>query len=149
MHLTEMLRRRILYNDEFALGYTVIHLLDVLSVRRKTMPYEALLASLDRLTTEGYVITRCSDFAIRRLLRLIATYKCYHNIQHGNKTMYFYMKCLGKNIYGNEIASSKLWLATFLLQQGDYCRSLQTVNDVLYHHMHNIIVNLSKEVMIV
>ena len=45
--------------------------------------------------------------------------------------MYFYMKCLGKNIYGTDIASSKLWLAAFLLQQGDYCRSLQVVNYVL------------------
>ena len=41
------------------------------------------------------------------------------------------MTLLSRNVYRTDIASSKLWLATFLLQQGDYCRSLQNVNDVL------------------
>ena len=41
------------------------------------------------------------------------------------------MTLLSRNVYGTDIATSKLWLATFLLQQGDYCRSLQNVNDVL------------------
>ena len=131
MRLTEMLRRRILYNDEFALGNTVIKIVDVFSPKGEVLPYEALLATMDRLTTEGYVTTCISDFAIRRLSTLISTYKCYHNFQQGNKSMYFYMECLGKNIYGTDMASSKLWLAAFLLHQGDYCRSLQTVNDVL------------------
>ena len=129
--LTEILRSRLLYNDEFAFGYTAINILDVLYRKGESIPYEALLASLDRLTTEGQVISLCSNFTIRRLSTLISTYKCYHNIQQGNKSVYFNMKCLGKNIYGTDIASSKLWLAAFLLQQGDYCRSLQTINDVL------------------
>ena len=41
------------------------------------------------------------------------------------------MTLLSRNVYGTDIATSKLWLATFLLQQGDYCRTLQNVNDVL------------------
>ena len=41
------------------------------------------------------------------------------------------MTLLSRNVYGTDIASCKLWLATFLLQHGDYCRSLQNVNYVL------------------
>ena len=41
------------------------------------------------------------------------------------------MTLLIRNVYGTYIATGKLWLATFLFQQGDYCKSLQNVNDVL------------------
>ena len=34
-------------------------------------------------------------------------------------------------MYGTDIASCKLWMATFLLQQGDYYSSLQTINDIM------------------
>ena len=45
--------------------------------------------------------------------------------------MYHFIKKLDKNCFGTDIASSKLWLASFLLKLGDNCRSLQKVNDVL------------------
>ena len=38
---------------------------------------------------------------------------------------------MSRKVYGTDIATSKLWLATFLLQQRDYYKSLQNVNDVL------------------
>ena len=44
--------------------------------------------------------------------------------------MYYYMNMLDKNVHGTDIASSRLWLATFLLHQGDHRRSLQTMNDI-------------------
>ena len=48
-----------------------------------------------------------------------------------NKSIYKHLKLLETNVFGFDIATSKLWFATFLLQQGDYCRSLQKINDVL------------------
>ena len=41
------------------------------------------------------------------------------------------MKSLNKKVYDTDIASSKLWLGTFLLLKGDYEGSLQNVNNVL------------------
>ena len=48
----------------------------------------------------------------------------------GNKSMYYYMNMLDKNVHGTDIASSRLWLATFLFLQGDHRRLLQTINDI-------------------
>ena len=128
--LTEIRRRSVLYNDEFAMGFITLKLLDIV-YSIYSIPYEALLAALDRLTTEGLVTSCCSDFVIRHLCTLISTYNCYNCIQQGNKSVYFYIKCLERNIYGTDIASCKLWMATFLLQQRDYCGSLRTINEML------------------
>ena len=130
--LTEMRRRSVLYNDEKAMGFITKNLVDILHPQQHSIPYEAFLVALVRLTNEGHVSQFYSDFVIRYFCRLISTYRCYHCIRQGNKSVYFYMKVLEKNFYGTDIASSKLWLTTFLLQKGDYCRSLQTINDVFY-----------------
>ena len=129
--LTEIRTRSTLYNDEFLMRLTTNKLRVVLSSKQDSIPYEALLAALARLIHEGHVTTFCSDFVIRQLCSLISTYRCYHCFQDGNKSVYLYMKCLDKNIYGTDIASSKLWMATFLLQQRDYCKSLHKINDIL------------------
>ena len=129
--LTEICRRNVLHNDEFAMGLTTVDLLNILPIKQDSIPYETLLASLVRLANQGHLTTFLSDFVIRRLCSLILNYRCYICINERNRSVYFYMKCLDKNIYGTNLASSKLWLATFLLQQGDYYRSLQTIDDVL------------------
>ena len=49
----------------------------------------------------------------------------------GNKSLYNHIKTLDKNVYGTDIASSKLWLATFLVKQRDYCGALQKINNAL------------------
>ena len=129
--LTEIRRRSILYDDEFAMGFNAEDLLDIIYSKQELITYEALLVALVRLTYERQVTTYFSDFVIRHFCSLITTYKCYNCIQEGNKSVYFYMKCLDKNVYGTDIASCKLRTATFLLQQKDYFRSLHTVNDIL------------------
>ena len=129
--LPETRRRSELYNDEFMLDFTTAKLPDILKRDPDSFPYEGFLAALDRLTSEGHVTTFFSDVVIRRLCSIISTYKCYHCIQQGNKSVYYYMKSLDKNVYGTDIASCKLWMATFLLQQREFCSSLQTINDTL------------------
>ena len=129
--LPEIRRRSELYNDEFTMDFTTTELPDIFQKEPDSFPYELFLAALDRLTSEGHVTTFLSDFVIRRLCSLISTYKCYHCIQRGNKSVYYYMKSLDKNVYGTDIASCKLWMATFMLQQRDFCSSLQTINDTL------------------
>ena len=128
--LTEILRRRILNDDELAIGYTVMNMLGIIAEKQGSKPYEAYLSALVQRANEGHV-SIFSDFVMRHLCRLISTYKCYHCIQQGNKLMYFYMKSLDKNIYGTDIASCKLWLSTFLFQMRDYCRSLRIINHFL------------------
>ena len=128
---TEIVRRSVLYTDEFAMDLITQKLLEILYINRDSIPDEALLAALVRHTYEGQVTTFCSDYIVRRLCSLISNYKCYNCIQKGNKSVYCYMKCLDKNIYGTDIASCKLLMATFLLHQNDYCTSLQTINYIL------------------
>ena len=127
----EIRRRSVLYGDEFAMDVNTKQLPDILYPKQDSIPYEALLAAIIRHTNEGHVTTYCSDFLIRRLCRLISTNKCYQCIRQGNKSVYFYMRRLDKNVYGTDIASCKLWIATFLLQQKDYYNSLQKINDTL------------------
>ena len=64
-------------------------------------------------------------------LCLFINIKRFERFSQGNKAKYNCVKAFNKNIFGTDIASSKLWLATFLLQQGDYSSSLQNINDVL------------------
>ena len=121
---------------------------DILSCTSKPILHETLLAAVDELIDEGYITTFCSDSIIRRLCSLISTNKCYHCIQQGNRSVYFYMKLLDKNVFGTDIATSKLWLSTFLLQQGDYCNSLRIINYVMssippYVQYHSVVTNSS------
>ena len=148
MLLSEILRRRILYNDEFAMGYTAMALLGTLA--EKQGPYEALFAAFDRLTNVGHERTFCSDFVIRYVCSLVSTFKCFHCVQQGNKSVYFYMRLLDKNSFRTDIASCKLRLSTFLLQMRDYCGSLRIINYVLssvppYAQYYSLCINLSND----
>ena len=129
--LTALRKRRIFYYDESVIGFTATDLLEALIRLHEFIPHETFLTPLVILTRKGHGSTSCVDFAINYLCSLNTTYKCYNCIQQGNKSVYCYMNRLEKNVYGSDISLSKLWLATFLLQQGDYYGSLQKVNDVL------------------
>ena len=54
MRLTEVLRRRILYNDEFSLGYTATRMIVRLAEKEESTTYEALLTSVVRHTYEEH-----------------------------------------------------------------------------------------------
>ena len=122
-------KRRLLNNDENTMNFISPTMLDF--IKRKRCTYESIFAALLRLNAEGNLLTSLSVFVIRRLCLLIATRKLYNYVHQGNKYVHYHMILLSRNVYGTDITTSKLWLATFLLQQGDYCRSLQNVNDVL------------------
>ena len=100
-------------------------------IYRKLLTYESIFVALVRHYAEGNVPTSFSVFIIRRLCLLIATRKLFNSLNQCNKYVHYHMNLLNRNVYGTDIASSKIWLATFLLQQGDYCKSLQNVNGVL------------------
>ena len=53
------------------------------------------------------------------------------NSHIGNKSLYKNIRALDKKVFGVDIASSQLWLATFEFQYKDYLMTLQTVNNVL------------------
>ena len=100
-------------------------------IYKKPLTYESIFAALVRHYAEGNVPTSLSVFIIRRLGLLIAIRKLYNSFHQCNKYVHYHIALLSRNVYGTDIAKSKLWLATFLLHQGDYYRSLQNVNDVL------------------
>ena len=132
MTRTERLVRHILDREKLLMENLNYQIFDLLSfVHGRSCSYEELLCSLINLTNEKSFSRSFSAFVIRRLCFLIVRDTLFNGFNGGNKFAYSYMKSLENNVYGTDLSTSKLWLATFLLQQGDFCRSQQTVNDVL------------------
>ena len=132
MRTTEILKRCILDNDENTMMYvtrtmTATHALEIISQSQSNYTLNAVLVRL----SSGKYSTSLTLFAIRHLCVLIVIRKLSYSSYLCNRYIHYYMAYLNKNVYGTDIATSKIWLATFLLQRGDYCRSLQHVNDML------------------
>ena len=126
---TKIRKRRILNNDEITMSFISTRIYDFINKKRCT--YESIFAALVRLNAEENAPASLSVFIFKRLCLLIATRKLYNSSHQCNRYVYYHMTLLSRNVYRTDIASRKLWLATFLLQQEDYCMSLQNVNDVL------------------
>ena len=130
---TEIRRHQMLNTDQFVIRFLSVRLLDILRVTNGD-PYQSnnenLLIAMEMLKNDNCISEPLSIFTIRHVCIRIVSEKL-HICSQGNKSSYKHLKNLEGNSYGTDIASSKLWLATFLLYQGDYCSSLQKVNDVL------------------
>ena len=133
MRTTEIHNCRILDNDGNTMTYVnqimfLIHALQ--TVRYKSPRYDSLLSAFVSLTC----VSSSPDlamFTIRYVCRLIVIKALYYSSHQSNRYLYFFMKSLIKKVHDTDIASSKLWLATFLLHRRDHNESLQNVNDVL------------------
>ena len=132
MRTTEIQKHRILDNDGNTMTYVdrIMSNINVIEKRYESPRNAFLFAVLVRLSSErdSKYLTM---FAIRHLCCLIVIRKLFSASNQCNKNLHYYMKSLSKNVYGTDLILSKLWLATFLLLQGDYYRSLQNVNNVL------------------
>ena len=122
-------KRRILNNDEITMSFISSRMFDLINNIRCT--YESMFAALVRLNAEENSPASLSVFIFKRLCLLIATRTLYNSSHQCNRYVHYNMTLLSRNIYGTDLATSKLWLATFLLQKGDYEGSLQNVNNVL------------------
>ena len=132
MRTTEIHKRRILDNDENRMNYAnqIMYQIRFLETKYKSSPCDFLFSVCVTLSI-GSSSTSLAMFAIRFVCRFIVIRTLYHSSQQSNRYLHYLMTSLSKYMYGTDISTSKLWLATFLLQQGDYYRSLQNVNDVL------------------
>ena len=128
---TNIRKRFLLINDDITMEFIFTKMLNLIYRRLRLLTYESIFAAFVRLYAGGNVPTSLSVFFIRRLSLLIATGKLYNSVHQCNKYVHHHMTLLSRNVYGTDIATSKLWLATFLLQQGDNSKTLQNVNDVL------------------
>ena len=126
MRTTEIHKRRILDNDENTMNNVnqiMVHT-HALETKYKSPPSDFLFSVFVRLTS-GSSSTAFDMLTIRIVCRLIVIKTLNISSHQGNRYRNYLMRALSKNIYGIDIASSKLWLRTFLLQQGDYDGSLQ------------------------
>ena len=126
---TDIRKRRILDNDKITMDLIYKTMMDL--IHRKRCTYESIFAALVRLNAEENAPASLSVFIFRRLCLLIAIKKLYNFSNQCNRYVHYHMTLLSKNVYGTDIATNKLLLCTFLLQQGDYDGSLQNVNNVL------------------
>ena len=118
---------RILDNDETLMSILTLNVLETLFSSAENASYEDLLFAVEICAYEGHYSTCMAIVVIRRLCLMLSISGL---ASEGNKSMYYYMNMLDKNVHGTDIASSRLWLATFLLHQGDHRRSLQIINDI-------------------
>ena len=130
MHLLR--RLCILDNDEF-LMYELTFSLDVrmFPSPNNPQPYARMLLRVESHLREGYICTALMPLAIRRLCFRITKERLYDYSLQNNKDKYKHLKCLDTNIFGIDIGSCKLLLATFLLHKGDLSGTLKRVHDVL------------------
>ena len=128
MRTAEIYKRRILDNDEITMRLLTIEIF--YQIQNASFSYDSLFAVFLRLSSGRYS-TSLVVFAIRSVCRLIVLRTLCNSSHHCNRYLHYRMTALSKNIYGTDLATSKLWLATFLLHQGDYAGSLQNVNNVL------------------
>ena len=126
---TGIRKRRILDNDRITMDLIYKTMVDL--INRKWFTYESIFAALVRPNAEGKALTSLSAFIIRRLCLLIALRKLYNSFHQCNRYVHYHMTLFSRNVYGTDIATSKLRHVTLLLQRGDYYRSLQNVSDVL------------------
>ena len=123
-------KRRILDNDGYMMTDVrkTIFRIHKLETRYKSSSYD--FSVFVRLTS-GSSSTSLAMFAIQFVCHFIVIRTLYNSSHQSNRYLHCLMTSLSKHMYGTDLASSKLWLATFLLHQGDFCKSLQNVNDVL------------------
>ena len=97
---------------------------------RQFVSLDRLFIALDALVNIGEMNTSLPLFAIKQICHHLTVEKV-QDCRNGNKSRYNRIKYLENNFYGVDVTSSKLWLATFWLQQGDYSKALHNINDVL------------------
>ena len=126
----EIRRFRALENDSVFMAIFTVNLLYIIHKPSDTFAYEKMLVAVVRLNNEGNCSTLLPLFTIRYVCRLIATARLYSCFNQGHKRVCYYMATLTNNIHGTDIASSKLWLATFWYWRGDCYRALKIINDI-------------------
>ena len=91
---------------------------------------EQLLTVLFGLISELNTDSSLSLLTKKRVFQLETIYSLFCFPQ-GNKSQYTQIRALDRNVFGNDIANSKLWLATFLCHRADYIGSLQKLNELM------------------
>ena len=128
---TQIIRRRhILENEHMTRKMLQSHNSFVYFSRGSTLSLEDLLVELRNLISKCVFNTSLPMMLVRYICSVI-TIRHLRRVPKGNKLQYSSIKSLHKNVFGVDIASNQLWLATFQLQHEDYHTALQNINSVL------------------
>ena len=114
---TEIHKLSILDNDENKMIYVneIMFHIHLLETKYKSLTSDFLFSVFVRLTSGSYSKS-LAMFAIRFVYCLIVIRTLYNSSHLSNRYLHYLMTTLIKNMYGTDLASSKLWLATFLLR---------------------------------
>ena len=124
---TEIRKGRILNNNNITMDLISTKTFDL----KTRCTLESIIVALVKPDCVEHVSTSLSVLLAKRLCLKTTIVKLHNSFYQCNKHVHYHMTLLSRNVCGTDIATSKLWLATFLLHGGDYCKSLQNVNDVL------------------
>ena len=88
-----------------------------------------ILAVFDQLTADLNMSPLAS--LVLRELCCLATKNQAQCVTQENKSRYHQLKNLGKNVFGNDISSNRLWCASLLIQSENYSVALNLINNTL------------------
>ena len=132
LEIQKVQRRQILDNEHTfmtVLYYQRVKLLKMEKCRRSSLG-AALFELENQIISQSVANTFLPQLVMSEICTRITVNKL-RSSPRGNKSRYDSIQVLDKNVFGVDIASSKLWLATFQLQREDFCAVLQSINDVL------------------
>ena len=115
---TEMFERRLLDSDSITMYFLNKVMCGLIIVTKDSPCVNSLFTVLLRLN-RGRCSTSLAILTIRQLCRLTVIRKLYNASYPSNRYVHYHTNLLSRDVYGTYIATSKLWLATFLLQRGD------------------------------
>ena len=130
-HMREIQNLRILDNDNCTITMLSGHVFGSVipfNPTKERISYENFLVAIDRAMKDSSGSPLPS---LTKRFLFVSMNNEILKLSSQNKSRYKSLKILDTNRYGFDITSSKLWLATFLLRQGDYHGSLQKINEAL------------------
>ena len=130
IEMHELRRLQILENE-----YVMIKELDMLRTavclaEISSLNLGDILVKLENQITQGVTDRSLLLMCFRSICTAITVQKLRFS-RRGNKSLCTHIRALDKNVFGIDIATSKLWLATLQFQNKDYLATLKTVNNVL------------------
>ena len=128
---TYELRRSQILDNEYAMIKAYDHYRKVVQlIKRSLFDLSFSLVKLENLIIHDVTNTYFLLMCFRSLCSAINVSKLWYS-HKGNKSLYTNLRALDKNVFGVDIASDQLWLATLQFQYKDYLATLKTVNNVL------------------
>ena len=130
IEMHELRRSQILDNEQAMMNAINMCHLSMRFIKHSSVRLSDSLVKLENEIIQDVSNTSLLLMCFRSVCGAITVNTLYYSHRE-NKSLYKHIRALDKILFGVDISSSQLWLATFRLQYEDYLATLETVNNVL------------------